>query len=171
MILTGPQICREVSQNRIHIEPFDLQCVNPNSYNYHLSDTLIHVTSLDLDDNNRSIGDVIHIPPDGFVLVPGELYLGSTVEKIGSVFYTTSLIGRSSMGRLGLFLQISANLGHQTILHQWTLEIRCCLPLRVFPNQIIGQVSFWEPVGARRNYEGFYGTCNEPTPSKGVERL
>lgn len=51
------------------------------------------------------------------------------------------------MGRLGLFLQISANLGHQTIFHNWTLEIRSCIPLRVFPHQVIGQVSFWQPFG------------------------
>lgn len=170
MILTGAQIEREVQLKKICIEPFDPTCVNPNSYNYHLDTTLVHVLTLDVENGNISHGERISIPPQGFVLTPGELYLGSTMEKIGSEFYTTSLIGRSSMGRLGMFLQISANLGHQTICHHWTLEIRSCLPLRVFGGQVIGQVSFWEPFGECRPYNGFYANYNEPTMSKGVEK-
>ncbi|OJH35768.1 dCTP deaminase domain-containing protein [Cystobacter ferrugineus] len=51
-------------------------------------------------------------PPEGFLLQPGRVYLGSTQEVIGTDTYVPSLIGRSSLGRLGLFLQITADLGH-----------------------------------------------------------
>lgn len=169
MILSGKEIIKEVQNGRINIEPFDIANINPNSYNYHLGPTLIHVTNLDLNNNNTPTGEIIKIPEDGYVIIPGELYLGNTAEKIGSEFYTTSLIGRSSMGRLGLFLQISANLGHQTIFHNWTLEIRSCIPLRVFPHQVIGQVSFWQPFGDEKKYKGYYATHDAPTLSKGLE--
>lgn len=169
MILSGKEIIKEVENGRIHIDPFDEENINPNSYNYHLGPKLVHVKKLDVDNNNEPECEIIEIPPEGYVIEPGELYLGNTVEMIGSEFYTTSLIGRSSMGRLGLFLQISANLGHQTIFHNWTLEIRSCIPLRVFRNQVIGQVSFWEPMGDEKRYEGYYANHNEPTLSKGIE--
>lgn len=169
MILSGKEIIQEVQKGKIHIEPFSISNVNPNSYNYHLGRKLIHIKKLDVDNNNKIDYENIEIPSEGYVIRPGELYLGSTVEKIGSECYTTSLIGRSSMGRLGLFLQISANLGHQTVFHNWTLEIRSCMPMRVFANQIIGQVSFWETCGNEKKYDGFYANHNEPTPSKGIE--
>lgn len=171
MILSGKEIIKEVKNGRINIDPFDITNINPNSYNYHLGPTLIHVTHLDLNNNNTPTGEIIKIPEDGYVIIPGELYLGNTAEKIGSEFYTTSLIGRSSMGRLGLFLQISANLGHQTVFHNWTLEIRSCIPLRVFPNQVIGQVSFWEPFGDGKEYNGYYAAHDDPTLSKGIEKV
>lgn len=169
MILSGKQIIKEVELGRIHIEPFSVSNINPNSYNYHLGKTLIHVKRLDVDHCNIAECETIVIPPEGYVIMPGELYLGNTVEQIGSEYYTTSLIGRSSMGRLGLFLQISANLGHQTVFHNWTLEIRSCVPLRVFADQVIGQVSFWETVGDEKPYIGYYARHNAPTPSKGIE--
>ena len=170
MILTGTEIRTQVENGRIHIEPFQEDCLNPNSYNYHLGSRLVHILSLDVNHGNRSREEEIVIPPSGFVIEPGELYLGNTMEKIGSEYFTTSLIGRSSMGRLGLFLQISANLGHQTVCHQWTLEIRSCLPLRIYANQIIGQVSFWKPHGETFAYRGYYANYNRPTVSKGVEK-
>ena len=171
MILSGKEIIKEVESGRINIEPFDISNINPNSYNYRLGPTLIHVKDLDVNNGNAPTSEIITIPPEGYVITPGELYLGNTAEKIGSKFYTTSLIGRSSMGRLGLFLQISANLGHQTVFHNWTLEIRSCIPLRVFPNQVIGQVSFWEPFGDGKEYKGYYAAHDDPTLSKGIEEV
>lgn len=84
------------------------------------------------------------IPEDGYILKPRQMYLGHTAETIGSRKYAMSLIGRSSVGRLGLFLQISANLGHTTSSHKWTLEMVSVKPLKIYPYMKIGQVSFWE---------------------------
>ena len=170
MILSGKQICTEVESGNIGIEPFNPDQVNPNSYNYRLGSTLVHIKELDVNNGNAVESEIITIPPEGYVIQPGELYLGNTVEKIGSSLYTTSLIGRSSMGRLGLFLQVSANLGHQTVYHQWTLEIRSCMPIRIFANQVIGQVSFWQPFGDLIDYKGFYANYDVPTPSRGIEK-
>lgn len=93
------------------------------------------------------------------------MYLGHTLEIIGSRKYAMSLIGRSSMGRLGLFLQLSANLGHTTSTHQWTLELYPVLPIRLYPEMIIGQVTFWTNYGEVKEYTGNYGRFNQPQES------
>ena len=58
-----------------------------------------------------------------------------------------SLIGRSSIGRLGIFLQVDADLGHTGSSHNWTLEIVCCKKVRIYPRMVIGQISFWKNFG------------------------
>nr|WP_211245579.1 hypothetical protein [Actinomadura oligospora] len=50
----------------------------------------------------------LRIGPSGLVLTPGELYLGHTLEQVGSDTYVPLLFGRSSVGRLGLFVEITA---------------------------------------------------------------
>ena len=69
------------------------------------------------------------------------------------------------MGRYGLFLQVSANLGHTTSEHQWTLEIVAVQPIRVYSGMIIGQVSFWCNFGTIIKYDGQYGQLNNPQES------
>ncbi len=76
-----------------------------------------------------------------------------------------SLIGRSSIGRLGLFVQISANLGHTQSCHRWTLEIVATHRVRVYPHMIFGQVSFWQNKGKASEYAGTYGFINQPQES------
>lgn len=107
-----------------------------------------------------------YIKSEGFVLEPKKLYLGSTYEKIGSDHYVTSLIGRSSVGRLGLYLQITADLGQLGAVHNWTLEMHVVQPLRVYPFMKIGQVDFWVPSGDIQKYSGKYSKYVEPHPSE-----
>lgn len=112
MILTGKEILRQVKQDNITIEPFNSNHINPNSYNYRIGRKILKV------DKNISLGQTSQntsyetIPEEGYLLEPGQLYLASTHETIGSNRYVTSLIGRSSIGRLGLYLQVSADLGN-----------------------------------------------------------
>lgn len=167
MILTGPEIALQVQNGGITIDPYDPARINPNSYNYSLGRDYI-----ELDRNRRYAPDgtwqptARSIPEDGLTLLPGRLYLCHTHERLGSADYVTSLIGKSSMGRLGLFLQISADLGHQHQIHQWTLELRACMPLRIYPGMVIGQVTFWATQGATLARPGYYGNLDGPTPSK-----
>ena len=171
MILTGPEIERQVAAERITLDPFVSEHVNPNSYDYRLGGMLRDVAA---DPNNSGAGfravagPLRGIPEGGLVLRPGKLYLASTLERIGSRHFVTSLIGKSSLGRLGLFLQISANIGHQGVAHRWTLELHCCHPIRVYPGMIIGQISFWTTLGHPFPYNGYYASFNTPTPSLGA---
>jgi dCTP deaminase len=164
MILTGKAITAAVHHGEITITPFDEAQVNPNSYNYRLGRILKMPAVTVADARRESPCEQVAIPTDGYVLQPGTVYLGATVEKIGSRHFVPSLIGRSSLGRLGLFLQISADLGQLGACHCWTLEIVAVQPLKVYAGMRIGQVSFWAPEGHRQPYQGFYGHISEALP-------
>ncbi|MEV7319736.1 deoxycytidine deaminase [Streptomyces sp. NPDC093970] len=163
MILTGRQIEAAVDAAEIVIRPFDPSRMNPNSYNYTLGRHLKFTEGV-LDARREVIWRSVVIGDEGYVLVPGRLYLASTAEVIGSDTYVTSLIGRSSLGRLGLFVQVTADLGHQGAVHCWTLELTVVQPLRVVPGMPLGQVSFWRTAGSVTSYSGMYGQTSAPTP-------
>lgn len=162
MIITGMEIKKQVEQGRIHISPFIEEHINPNSYNYRLHEDLLEILDLPINPKVEPNFRKIKIEDTGYVLQPGKLYLGSTVEEIGSDHYVTSLIGRSSVGRMGLFLQITADLGHLGAKHRWTLELKVVQPLIVYPQMKIGQVSFWTVEGDVDDlYNGKYAKYSE----------
>ena len=162
MILTGSEIANMRGAGRITIEPYSASHLNPNSYDFRLG------TRLGVPVFNDGVldFDIVDLPLDGFVLRPKTVYLGHTLEQLGSDTYAMRLVGRSSLGRLGLFLQVSADLGHTGACHQWTLEIVAALPFRIFPEMRIGQISFWENLGTPKAYQQGYSAFNMPTPSK-----
>lgn len=161
MILTGPHIRREVEAGTITLDPFDPISLNPNSYNYRLGRSIKVKRS-----SPRSSVEgfyLTELPDEGFELKAGSFALGHTLEVIGSSKYAMSLIGRSSIGRLGLFLQVSANLGHTASVHRWTLELFAVRNLMIYPEMHIGQVSFWTNSGTlavpRERYSAFNDPC------------
>jgi len=146
VILTGAAIREGVVSGDIVIEPFDDSATNPNSYSYRLGNTLLHIGN----------GPAFTVDRSGYVLLPGNLYLGHTKEILGSHKYAMTLLGRSSTGRLGLFVNVTADLGHVGSLGQWTLELRCVQPLRIYPGCRIGQIAFWATSGPLVQYDGRY---------------
>ena len=50
--------------------------------------------------------------------------------------------GRSSIGRLGLFIHITAGFGDVGFSGFWTLEMFCVKPIRVYPGVEICQVFY-----------------------------
>jgi dCTP deaminase len=162
MILTGSKIKDEIKKGNIFIAPFSEDQINPNSYNYRLGSS---IKVFDKFEDSKAIFREIKIPKEGYILETKKMYLATTKEIIGSSKYAMSLIGRSSMGRYGLFLQVSANLGHTTSQHKWTLEIVATIPIKLYPGMIIGQVSFWKNHGAIKKYNGQYGHLNHPQES------
>lgn len=163
MILSGEEIKKQVENDRITINPFNEGNLNPNSYNYLLGTSLLKVSNKIIDPKEPVSYKKIELTDKGYVLKPGNLYLGSTFEEIGSEYYITSLIGRSSVGRLGLFLQITADLGQIGAKHCWTLELTVVQPLRIYPLMKIGQVSFWGAAGKDEiKYLGKYAKYSIP---------
>ena len=147
---------------RITIEPYLPGQINPNSYNYRLGPKL----GVPRIEGEAISFDFIDIPPEGYQLQPHTMYLGHTYEVLGSDAFAMRLIGRSSLGRYGLFLQVSADLGHTGSAHQWTLEIVAAKPIILYPYMRIGQISFWENFGKPDLYREGYSAHNEPTVSK-----
>jgi len=100
------------------------------------------------------------------IMVPGVLYLASTVEKAGSDHYEPILHGKSSLARLGLSVHETAGLGEPGWKYQWTLEMTCSHPIRLYPNMRIAQIVFETVHGEIKPYEGNYVNQAGPTASK-----
>ena len=170
MILSGLKIHEEVLNKRIFIEPFNDELLNPNSYNYRLGNVLYELIDDVIDPKKECKYKEIVIGSDGYVLKPNKVYFGSTMEVIGSDKYVTQLIGRSSVGRLGLFLQVTAPLGHVGCKLNWTLELKVVQPLKVYSGMKIGQVTFWCMDGNDEiNYKKGRYNMNKPNISKFYE--
>ncbi|MEU0242858.1 dCTP deaminase [Streptomyces sp. NPDC012474] len=166
MILTGPEITAAAHDGRLRITPFSAEQVNPNSYNVRLGSTLIVYTSEVLDAHRPNPTRDITIAPEGEVLQPGELYLGHTLEEVGSDTFVPLLFGRSSIGRLGLFVEITAPIGDIGFHGQWTLMLTPTRPLRVYAGMRIGQIMFFVSTGDIDPYRGKYQAAAGPQPSR-----
>lgn len=166
MILTGPEITAAVSDGRIKICPFDESHVNPNSYNVRIGNTLLTYMDDPIDAYRENATKSIEIDDSGFVLQPEHLYLGHTVELVGSDSYVPLLFGRSSVGRLGLFVEITAPIGDIGFHGQWTLMLAPVRPLRVYPGMKIGQVMFFMSYGKIDLYAGKYQRSRGPQASR-----
>jgi dCTP deaminase len=166
MILTSETIHEEVLRERIIIEPYNRKYLNPNSYNFHLGDKLFIYTNDVIDPKIEQPIEQIEIPDSGFILSPGQLYLGHTQEVMGSDYYVPFIFGRSSIGRLGLFVQITAPLGDIGFVGRWTLQLTPTLPIRVYKKLRIGQIFFIKPFGEIRLYEGKYQNSIEARKSE-----
>ncbi|MFH8513693.1 dCTP deaminase [Streptomyces gelaticus] len=165
MILTGPEITQAAADGRIRISPFEPAQVNPNSYNVRLGGTLLTYAADTLDAHRPNATVPIEIGLDGFELQPGQLYLGHTIEEVGSDTFVPLLFGRSSVGRLGLFVEITAPIGDIGFHGQWTLMLSPIRPLRVYAGMRIGQIMFFVSVGPVALYAGKYQSSAGPQPS------
>ena len=83
------------------------------------------------------------IPEDGFVLQPGTLYLGSTLEYTETHAHVPFLEGKSSMGRLGIDIHATAGKGDVGFCNHWTLEISCIQPVRIYAGMPVGQLIYF----------------------------
>jgi dCTP deaminase len=141
MILTGTEIKAQLGGNII-IEPFDERQLNPNSYNLRLHNELLVYEEIVLDMRRPNRFRRYTIPEDGLVLNPNQLYLGRTVERTETFNYVPMLEGRSSVGRLGLFVHITAGFGDVGFRGYWTLEMFAVQPVRVYPGVPIAQIFY-----------------------------
>lgn len=126
----------------IIITPFDEKRINPNSYNLSLADELLVYEKEALDMKKPNPTKRIVIPDEGLLLEPNRLYLGRTNEFTKTDRYVPMLEGRSSTGRLGLFIHVTAGFGDIGFAGYWTLEIFCVQPVRIYPNVEICQIYY-----------------------------
>ncbi|RPI82674.1 MAG: dCTP deaminase, partial [Planctomycetaceae bacterium] len=141
MILTGSEIKAQLGQN-IVIEPFEENQLNPNSYNLRLHNELLVYEEIVLDMRRPNRYRRYTIPEDGLVLSPNQLYLGRTYERTETYNLVPMLEGRSSVGRLGLFVHITAGFGDVGFRGYWTLEMFAVQPIRVYPGVPIAQIFY-----------------------------
>ena len=60
--------------------------------------------------------------------------------------------GRSSLGRLGLFINPGGSLGDCGYCGTWTSEMHCVQPVRIYPGMEICQIYYLQVVGACAEY-------------------
>ena len=151
MIVSGREIQRNLG-GKIVIDPFDPARLNPNSYNLTLHDQLRTYRENTLDMRVENHSDEVTIPDDGLLLEPHRLYLGRTVEYTETDGYVPMLEGRSSIGRLGLFVHVTAGFGDVGFRGYWTLEIFCVQPIRIYAGVQIAQIFYHTIEGDYERY-------------------
>jgi dCTP deaminase len=165
MILSGREIERHMGKE-IVIEPYDPQRLNPNSYNLTLHNKLLVYDNTVLDMKQPNPAHEITIPDEGLLLEPGRLYLGRTREFTKTDCFVPMLEGRSSTGRLGLFIHVTAGFGDVGFSGYWTLEIFCIQPIRIYPGAEICQIYYHSILGDYDLYSsGKYQNNTDIQPS------
>ena len=107
MVLSDGEIIEYLETKELVIEPIERAQIQPASVDVRLGDTFCVA-----DDSATSI---IHLndevnyrtfKQDKYILLPGQFVLATTVEKISLPNFLTAFVeGKSSLGRLGLFIQ------------------------------------------------------------------
>ncbi|MDB4809658.1 dCTP deaminase [bacterium] len=155
MLLSG-QAIREKLNNGLQIEPFQESRLNPNSYNLALHDELLIYEEVVLDAASPNRYRRIEIPSSGYTLQPNQLYLGRTVEYTETRGHVPMIQGRSSLGRLGLFINPGGSFGDAGYCGTWTLEMHCVQPVRIYPGMEICQIYYMQ----------MHGDCDEYSSDK-----
>lgn len=166
MMLSGVKLFDEMLAKRIVIEPFDVANVNPNSYNLALADRLLVYRDTVLDLRADDAIAVWTIPPGGLLLQPNRVYLGSTIEYTEThAPWVPCIEGRSSIGRKGMTVHITAGFGDVGFCGRWTLELSVMQPLRVYAGIKVCQIAYVEVTMPCKPYIGKYQNQGGAMPS------
>jgi dCTP deaminase len=172
MILSDAKIRAAMREGKIEIRPFRAECLGTNSYDVHLGPYLSVYRTAALDARQANPVKEFRIPKDGFVLVPGQLYLGVTEEYTETHGFVPFLEGKSSVGRLGIDIHSTAGKGDEGFCNYWTLEMSVKLPVRVYAGMPVGQLIYFEISGpVERSYSEkpsakYRRVSAHPTPSR-----
>ncbi len=147
MILSDTRILEEIEKQTIKIEPYNRECLGSNSYDVHLGKYMATYKDKTLDAKKHNEINHFEIPEEGYVLQPGELYLGVTEEYTETHTHIPFLEGKSSTGRLGIDIHATAGKGDVGFCGNWTLEISSKIPVRIYAGMPIGQLIYFPVEG------------------------
>ena len=166
MVFSKKEVLGLIKKKQIEITPFDPSCVGAVSVDLHLGGSLrvfrrSHLTfnveeetyfSKKFQGNTR----VVALGAGGYVLKPGHLVLGTTLENIrlsGNV--SGKLEGRSRFARMGLMVHVSSSLVQPGVNNVQVLEILNVSPFDLVLKQgtKICQIVF-DDVSSRAEYRG-----------------
>ena len=163
MILSGLEIKRKLNKE-IFIDPYNEDQLNTNSYNLRLHNEVLVYENDILDMRKPNKANPMTIPEEGLVLETGKLYLGRTQEYTKTLDCVPMLEGRSSIGRLGLFVHVTAGFGDVGFAGYWTLEMFCVQPIRIYAGIEICQIFYHTLEGDYTLYQS-----NKYQNNKGVQ--
>jgi dCTP deaminase len=151
MVLSGQEIKRRLGKD-IVIDPFCESRLNPNSYNLTLHNELLIYQEVVLDMRRPNRTQRLCIPADGLILEPNQLYLARTIERTETHNLVPMIEGRSSIGRLGLFVHVTAGFGDVGFCGYWTLEMFAVQPVRIYAGVEICQIFYHDIHGPFTEY-------------------
>lgn len=166
MILTGNHIRAEVLGKRIIIEPFFDERLTTNSYDLTLGDSLVAYEDEVLDPKTEPKTREFKIPDEGYVMKRGDFLLGCSNETVGSEYYVPIIHAKSSIARLGLFIHITSGLFDIGCICDATLHLYATMPVRLYKDMPIAQITFWKTKGDIRLYNGKYQGDRGIAPSR-----
>ncbi len=157
--LVDADILEAIDCGEIVIKPFDRGALGTNSYDVHLGPELktyrMHKGDgyyAPLDCKHPRETDSIKIDPvRGFTLQPGNLYLGSTIEYTETLAHVPMINGKSSCGRLGLSVHVTAGTGDVGFKGHWTLELTVVHALIVYVGMPVAQL-LWDTIMTAPDY-------------------
>ena len=171
MLISGEEIRRRHGGD-LQIEPFDQSRINPNSYNLSLHGDLLIYEEIVLDAALPNRYRRLKIPTSGIVLQPGTLYLGRTIEHTETRNLVPMIQGRSSLGRLGLFINPGGSLGDAGYCGTWTIEMHCVQPVRIYAGMQICQICYMQIDGDHNEYDSDkYQHSSDVQPSQMFQEL
>jgi dCTP deaminase len=181
VILTGKAIEDRVLSGEIKIDPYRPEQLNPASYDLRLGadvwvycsqwlDANGHPTRV-LDSKQQNPGRVEKIGPNGLVVYPSELYLMHTEEVVCAQSLVGVVDGKSSIGRLGATVHVTAGYIDPGFHGQITLEVATLgQPVRLYAGMRIAQLRFHEVTGEVTSYQDRGNYTGEasmgPVPSR-----
>ena len=160
MILSDRTLFKMLEAGTLSITPLDKEQVQPASVDIRLGNTFSIVE--DLSTGVITLKDEVRyktINTDTYILLPGQFVLATTMEYVSLPDNLTAFVeGRSSLGRLGLFIQ-NAGWVDPGFQGEITLELfnanRCAIELKA--GRRVGQLVFAEMDDtALKPYNGKY---------------
>ncbi len=160
MILSDITISNMIEEGTLIIRPLERMQIQPASVDVRLGDTFSIVE--DTPGGIITLSDEIQyktITTDTYILLPGQFVLATTMEYFELPDNLTAFVeGRSSLGRMGLFIQ-NAGWVDPGFKGEITLELfnanRCAIELKT--GRRVGQLVFAEMDKSAKNpYNGKY---------------
>jgi len=166
MILTGKEIQIQIGKGKIHISDFDPERITTNSYDLLLGSIALRYKDAVLDPKKNNPVESIEIPESGYTMQAGDFLLGSSSEIVGSDHYVPMIHAKSGIARKGLFVHCSTGLIDIGSHGKITLQLTATLPVILYPNMKIAQITFWKPKGKIKLYKGKYQDSVGPVSSQ-----
>ena len=181
MLLSDRDIRAELDGDRIRLDPYEPEMIQPSSIDVRL-DRFFRLFSnhkypfIDPAENQPDLTRLVEVDGDApFILHPGEFVLGSTFERVTLPDDVAArLEGKSSLGRLGLLTHSTAGFIDPGFTGHVTLELSnvATLPIKLWPGMKIGQMCFFrltspaeKPYGSA-DYSSRYQGQRGPTASR-----
>lgn len=174
-ILSSHAICECVRTGRIEIDPFNAEQLNPCSYDLTLGDTYALYTGsayahgeMVLDSKRKQPVDYWTIPEEGVRLTARFGYLMHTRERVLAHDLVPIVDGKSSIGRLFVWVHVTAGFGDPGFNGQYTLEVVPLYDTILYPGMRICQIRFETIDGVIQQYTGNYcgNFAKGPVPSR-----